>query len=57
MVLHSRLQEWLLAGGPAFGWQREDCILDSHVLWELRDMHSGLCNTPVTFELLMETIL
>jgi hypothetical protein len=54
MVLHSRPEEWVLASGDP---DKKDCILDESRAIAVQSCHFGICNTPATFEKLIETVL
>jgi hypothetical protein len=56
-VLHSQFEEQVLASRCTHGQQGENRILDQSRIMAVYSHAFGLCNAPVTFKRLMETVL
>ena len=54
MVQHTRLAQWVLAGG---GCRRKTAFSTTEGLLEFEVMLFGLCNAAATFQRLMDLVL
>lgn len=57
LVLHTGLDQWVLAGDSASRGQGEDCLHYTCGPLSVERMPLGLCNAPLTFQWLMHWCL